>query len=241
MKRGPLAKIFPCILTVIAGALGVSVLAPSAQADSVLYILGTPNSFLTGTGPYATVSVDRTSTTTATITFSSLNNGGFEYLMGGSDAVAVNVNSTNWSIGNLSSSNSFSGFIPPTLTDNGANFVASFGSFNQTVSATADFQRASTSISFDLNDNTGSWAGAASVLTPNASGFIAAIHAFECANTCTEADGATVTGFAVDGLITDGGPSATPLPAALPLFASGLATLGFLGWRRKRKGAALAA
>jgi hypothetical protein len=35
-------------------------------------------------------------------------------------------------------------------------------------------------------------------------------------------------------------PSATPLPAALPLFASGLGALGFLGWRRKRKAAAIA-
>ena len=31
---------------------------------------------------------------------------------------------------------------------------------------------------------------------------------------------------------------ATPLPAALPLFASGLGALGLLGWRRKRKNAA---
>jgi hypothetical protein len=30
-------------------------------------------------------------------------------------------------------------------------------------------------------------------------------------------------------------PSATPLPAALPLFATGLGALGLLGWRRKRK------
>ncbi len=29
--------------------------------------------------------------------------------------------------------------------------------------------------------------------------------------------------------------SATPLPAALPLFASGFGALGLLGWRRKRK------
>jgi len=35
--------------------------------------------------------------------------------------------------------------------------------------------------------------------------------------------------------------SATPLPAALPLFASGMAALGFLARRRKRKAAALAA
>jgi hypothetical protein len=31
--------------------------------------------------------------------------------------------------------------------------------------------------------------------------------------------------------------SATPLPAALPLFATGLGGLGLLGWRRKRKNA----
>jgi hypothetical protein len=33
---------------------------------------------------------------------------------------------------------------------------------------------------------------------------------------------------------------ATPLPAALPLFASGLGALGLLGWRRKRKAQAAA-
>jgi hypothetical protein len=34
---------------------------------------------------------------------------------------------------------------------------------------------------------------------------------------------------------TVGDPAATPLPAALPLFATGLGGLGLLGWRRKRK------
>ena len=32
--------------------------------------------------------------------------------------------------------------------------------------------------------------------------------------------------------------SATPLPAAFPLFATGLGVLGLLGWRRKRSNAA---
>ena len=35
--------------------------------------------------------------------------------------------------------------------------------------------------------------------------------------------------------------SATPLPGTLPLFVTGLGGLGLLGWRRKRKTAALAA
>ena len=30
-------------------------------------------------------------------------------------------------------------------------------------------------------------------------------------------------------------PTATPVPPALPLFATGLSALGLLGWRRKRK------
>ena len=47
--------------------------------------------------------------------------------------------------------------------------------------------------------------------------------------TYNESFGATVTSLA------------TPLPAALPLFATGLGALGLLGWRRKKKAAALAA
>jgi hypothetical protein len=40
----------------------------------------------------------------------------------------------------------------------------------------------------------------------------------------------------------DGGyASTTPLPAALPLFATGLGAAGLFGWRRKRKAAATAA
>jgi hypothetical protein len=34
---------------------------------------------------------------------------------------------------------------------------------------------------------------------------------------------------------TDCVPAETPLPAGLPLFASGLGVLGLLGWRGKRK------
>jgi hypothetical protein len=36
-------------------------------------------------------------------------------------------------------------------------------------------------------------------------------------------------------------PTATPVPAALPLFGTGLSVMGLLGWRRKRKSAAIAA
>jgi hypothetical protein len=64
---------------------------------------------------------------------------------------------------------------------------------------------------------------------------------YECEGwSCTEAD----TRFVTDGFASAfglaNGPATTPLPAALPLFASGLGGLGFLQWRRKKKAAAAA-
>jgi len=41
--------------------------------------------------------------------------------------------------------------------------------------------------------------------------------------------------FGVAGLFGEISPSPTPLPAALPLFATGLSVLGLLGWRRNRR------
>jgi hypothetical protein len=45
----------------------------------------------------------------------------------------------------------------------------------------------------------------------------------------------------VTGGFLDAVPTATPLPAALPLFAGGLGAIGLCGWRRKMKAAILAA
>jgi hypothetical protein len=48
----------------------------------------------------------------------------------------------------------------------------------------------------------------------------------------------TSAGLTVDQLRVES--TIAPLPAALPLFATGLGALGLLGWRRKRKNAAIA-
>jgi hypothetical protein len=60
---------------------------------------------------------------------------------------------------------------------------------------------------------------------------------------CLTAAGGTCTSFGIDKANGPGGSLVlqstdvpqTPLPAALPLFATGLGALGLLGWRRKRK------
>jgi hypothetical protein len=57
--------------------------------------------------------------------------------------------------------------------------------------------------------------------------------------TVYDAHSGAITGHLAD--IVIGPPvETTPLPAALPLFASGLGALGLLGWRRKRKAQAAA-
>jgi hypothetical protein len=47
------------------------------------------------------------------------------------------------------------------------------------------------------------------------------------------------TNTVTDSIVVTGPTSATPLPAALPLFATGIGGLGLLGWRRKRKARAV--
>jgi hypothetical protein len=39
----------------------------------------------------------------------------------------------------------------------------------------------------------------------------------------------------LEGDVGGGGPSVVPLPAALPLYAAGLAVMGLLGWRKRQK------
>lgn len=54
------------------------------------------------------------------------------------------------------------------------------------------------------------------------------------------ADTGTVASITLTYDLATNGVSEVPLPAALPLFASGLGALGFTGWRKRRKNAAAA-
>ncbi len=80
--------------------------APRASADTISFTINTPNTAISGfTGPYATVTVNRTSTTMATITFTSDTAAGNIYLMGDGSSVDVNVNATSWTVSGIAGSN----------------------------------------------------------------------------------------------------------------------------------------
>lgn len=227
-------KLFRSIVTACAAvALLLSMGASRAAADQVNYTISAPNTALSPySGPYANVNVNLTSSTTATITFTSLTTDGYIFLFGSTGAVDVNVNASSWTVGTITATNGAAGFPYPgnagPVTSGGSGNVSDFGTFNQTFNSFDGFQHSSTTITFTLTNTGGTWASAADVLTDNADGYLGAIHGFVCdASDCSSV---IVTGFA-----GDGNTPPVPEPASIALFGSGLMTLaGMIRKRRKQ-------
>lgn len=198
-------------------ALGFLLLGASgAEAAPIVYQLTAGNSAISGfAGPYADVTVDLTSSTTATITFTSNTVAGNTYLFGDSSSAAVNVNATSWTLGGLSASNSGTGFTTPSLSDSGSANVDSFGVFNQTVKDFDGLGHSADTLQFTITNTSGTWANASSVLAANANGNVAAAHIFVCADTSPGACDASVPALAT------GYTSQLPEPSALALLLIG--------------------
>jgi hypothetical protein len=196
-----------------------------AKADTINFNLTSAN--IAGTGPFVSVTVNRTSTTSATITFNSLTSAGHTYLMqGGNGAAAVNVNASSFTIGSfsfISASTVYPGGgfqAQQGLTDGGAGNEDGFGSFNQTVTATDGTDQAMTQIMFTLTGGAGTnWLTASQVLTGNAQGLLAASHIvdFTAGNVVNGTQ--IATGFAAGNGgtpgVPDGGTTVMLLGAAL--------------------------
>ena len=215
----------PSLATLALCVFGV----PSALADSITYDLTAQNGALTGSGPYEQVTIDLTSSTTATVTFDGLDSNGFTYLLGGADAADINVNASSFTLSGISSTNSIPGFTSGPVSNDGSGNVSAFGSFNQTLKSFDGFTHSSTEISFMLTDNSGTWSSAADVTKPNIHGNILAAHGFECADPCTVGEGAANTGF-----VSGADPvTSTPEPFSLSLSALGVGLLGLGALRRR--------
>src|SRR6266403_273280 len=124
-------KYIAAVLIAIAG-FGLQ----QAKADFI-FNLSTGNSAIAGfPGPYATVDVHLVDSTHATVSFSSMTNGGNIYLFGAVNAVAVNVNATTWTIGSFTATNAGTGYTPGPVSSGGPGNVDGFGVLNQTVNST---------------------------------------------------------------------------------------------------------
>jgi hypothetical protein len=198
----------------------------SAMADSITYMIDNPNSALSGfTGPYATVEVDLTSSTAATITFTSLTTNGITFLIGDNSAAGVNVAGT-FSLGTITPT-----FLPGfsgTFSNGGSGNMDGFGTFNLTISDNCGYPCAASQLVFSLTATGGTtWGSASSILTANSQGAFVAFHGFACTSPCTVAEGALNTGFAANG-----GAVNTPEPASALLLGAGLTGIGI--WKRRK-------
>ncbi len=217
----------PALVGVAAMALSVS----PAFADLMLTI-GTPNTALSAyTGPYATVDISL-SGQTATVTFTSLTNGGNIYLMGDGSSVALNINSTSFTVTAATGTNSGTGFTPGAYTVNnppGTKNISGFGDFNLVQDDFDGFTHSADAVTFTVTNTSSTlWASAADVVTPNADGFQAAAHIFVTSSPADAANGALATGLAGDG------NGSVPEPSTLMLLGSGLVGFGYLTVRRRR-------
>lgn len=201
---------------------------PGAFADTT-YDITVSNLGSGYTGPYVQVDVDLVSSTDATVTFTSLDNGTYAYLMGGNQGVGVNVNGTASITGTSTESNTFSGFSAATLTNSGSQMYDGEGTMSNSVSFGDGFDHTATTVTFTLTaSGATTWSSSANVLTD------AAAHVFACADTCKDSNGAANTGFAG----TLSAPINTPEASTIEFLASdfGLIALAGAFFARRKRG-----
>jgi hypothetical protein len=206
----------PRILLALAGALALSFGARSASADVFTFDIGIGNAAVSPfPGPYATVTVNRTDSNDATITYTALSNGGFDYAIGHAQAIDLNV-TDNGTISASAVGNGTGTFSGPNSSN-----VSTFGVFNTVFDNSDGANDVHTLVTVTLTGTGGLWSSAASVLTPNPDGFIAAAGIF------VFQDGQVVTtGFAGNG-------SVVPEPSTMAI--AGLGALGFIGYGLRRR------
>jgi hypothetical protein len=200
----------------------------SASADVAVYDLVAPNSDLSSYhGPFLQVTVNLKDSTHATITFDSLKNGGYQYLLTGgvgspAQAAFANVSGT-FTLASFSGT-PFNG-TTNALSSGGSGSVNGFGSFDETVRIKDNILSDSyTEVVLTVAaTGTTSWEKAANVLASNGDQQILAAHVGALASGGT---GFNQTGFVAGAVLV-------PEPSTLAMACLGAIAFASYGLRRR--------
>ena len=221
--------------TLLLVSLAAMVFALAVQpAGATTYTLSQGNAAISGYGgPYGTVAVTVVDPNTATITFTALSAGGYNFLFGNGGSVALNVTGTGIGYSNVTGinqpqaqgavCNAGNGFCDPIFNYPNSPTswqVSQWGTFNFVLNNFDGFNYAFSTLTFTLTNTSGNWLNDADVLTPNAGGNFMASHIF-IANQDWSNTG--VTGFATT---PDGGMT-------ISLLGLALAGMGLVARRKK--------
>jgi hypothetical protein len=227
LEMFPLFNIRKLVITFAMFAV-VGFTSVAVKADTVSFDLTAPNSGIAGfTGPYATVTVNRTDSTHASITVTGLTSGAFTYLLGDGASVGFNISGA-FQLDPLVIPNpTFTGGnVSTAFVSGGAGQVNGFGNFNFSLNNTGSGSASSaSSITTSFSLTSGSWANAGAVLFSNANGSTAVAHIFVIGSNC---GGSPCTGFASNGT------ESVPEPASMILLGTGLIGVAS-GLRRRLK------
>jgi hypothetical protein len=188
------------------------------------------------TGPYVHVDVVRTSSTTATITFTSLSAvtppsvQPSIYLMGSGGTVGLNINSSDvFSTANVTVTYSNSGlnFEPAELVSINSGNQSGGGVFNLTVNSKAGFKYTSDKVVVNVTSANANWAYDSSVLVVNADGNLASAHVFATSYPADFRNGVLDTGYVWG--------NHAPAPSSAIAALSGLVIFGLVGFARLRR------